>query len=65
MFTGDDPNKERTGLVVSTTLTVLIKVVAEFPEESITSYDISYDPRTAVLTDPVVEIFDEIALLSS
>ena len=37
ILTGEVPNKVRTGIVVSTTLIVLINVGAEFPDASVTS----------------------------
>ena len=65
IFTGEVPNNEITGIVVSTTFIVLIRVEAEFPEESVTSYETVYEPRVAVFTDPEIEIVDVIVLLSS
>ena len=50
---------------MSTTFIVLIRVEAEFPEESVTSYETVYEPRVAVFTDPEIEIVDVIVLLSS
>ena len=58
------PNKERIGFVVSITLTVRVKVVAAFDDESDTSYETVYDPKAAVFTEPEITM-EEVMVLSS